>query len=507
MPEAQPLAPRSPDQTAPALYGLIRLGGMSVALPAAAIREVVPRPEELIAFPSLLAEVSGALALRGQMIPVLNLERLLNPQQTGNPVAGKIVVVLRHGSLIHGIEAESIEGVSALGEEALGLLEITASTPSHRLVKATFSHNGMAGIVIDPTALEQLSGLPMTHDDVGQDRNRQKPFEPTLIFRIGNLRYALPAACVDASLPSQKLLPAPVTDELWIAMLQHNGMEIPVVDTLALLQQGSLGHRTSGSAVVLRSRPQSPDGQDPFGLVALLIDSVEDIVRLEPEAVAALDGDLAEMPFVKGLVGMDCGPCLMLDGEHLESDPRLMKLGGVRQCPGKGQSEEPGADLANRPAGQAVDTAREPYLVFAVGGNSFAAPLTVIDEILLQDAALIPLGSPAHAVLGLLSRRGRTVPILNLAACLGETGSAPEKFLVIARIDCPGRPNRIGFAVDALRSVEKAAVQQLGTTRGARQSAPLGLLEFTIRLDDGKACSVLNLQELALNSLGDRLAA
>lgn len=495
MPDAQPAAT--------ALHGLIRLSAMSIAIPAAAIREVVPRPDKLIPFPSLIPEVSGAITLRGQMIPVLDLERLLSPSRSGKCGAGRIVVVLRHGNLIHGVEAESIEGVSSLEEDAMGQLEIAASVPAHQLVRSAFVHHGMSGIVIDPRALEQLPGLPMAHDSAGQDRDRQKVVEPTLIFRIGDLRYALPAACVDASLPTQKLLAAPVPDELWIAMLRHNGIEIPVVDTLALLQQGSLGHRASGSAVVLRTHSPESGGSEDFGLAALLIDSVEDIVRLEPGTTATFGGELTQTPFVKGIVDLECGPCLMLDGDKLAADPRLIKLGGVKQNPAREES----AELAAVQTTEADRIAREPYLVFTAGENSFAAPLGVIDEILLGGEALIPLKSTSHAILGLLSRRGRTVPILDLATCLGEESANPDKFLVIARIDSPDRPDRIGFAVDMLRSVERAIVQKLGAENDSGRVPPLGLLEFTIRLEDGKACSVLDLQQLAITKLSGRHAA
>lgn len=503
MPDAQ--------QSAAVLHGLIRLSGMSIALPAAAIREVVPRPDELIPFPALIPEVSGAIALRGQIIPVLDLERLLSPSAPARPGSGKIVVVLRHGDLVHGIEAEAIEGVAALGADALGRLEIAPTDPAQKLVRATFVQPDMAGIVIDPAALRDLPGLPMVDDLAGHDPDRQKNVEPTLIFRIGALRYALPAACVDASLPTQKLLPAPVPDDLWTAMLRHNGMEIPVVDTLTLLQQGSLGKRAKGSAVVLRTSALETGGFSgtpaDFGLVALLIDAVEDIVRLEPGMTAPLQGELPHTPFVKGIAGLECGPCLMLDGEQMGRDPRLAKLGAIKQTAAHDSSAEPATRAATALASEADRTARAPYLVFTVGDNSFAAPLGVIDEILLEDEALIPLQSASHVIRGFLSRRGRTVPVLDLAAALGEAGGNPEKFLVITRLDCPGCPDRIGFAVDALRSVERAAVQKLGPGTPAPTRCQLGLLEATIRLEDGKACGILDLQQLALSQLNNRHAA
>lgn len=69
--------------TGPALYGLLRLGRLPVAMPAGLIREVVPCPDELAPFPALMPDIAGAIELRGQVIPVLDLGRMLAARVDG----------------------------------------------------------------------------------------------------------------------------------------------------------------------------------------------------------------------------------------------------------------------------------------------------------------------------------------------------------------------------------------------------------------------------------------
>lgn len=500
--EGPVLAPRQDDASGTALYGLIRLGGMFIAIPAEAIREVVPRPQELEAFPALMQEISGAVALRGQMIPVLDLELILAPAAAAKrDTPGGIVVIIRHDGLVHGILADSIEGVSALDAHTTGRIEVPGGSSRGQLARSTFVAGALAGIVIDPAALANWPDLPMVADNAGQGPGTQSIVEPTLIFRIGGLRCALPAACVDASLPEQKLLPAPLDDNFWIAMLRHNGVQIPAIDTLSLLKQGDLGGRTCGGAIVVRTRPGPGDEKDEFGLVALLIDNVDDIVRLTPDMVAPLSGELADVPFISGVLDLQAGPCLMMDAERLIADSRLIRLGRIKQDDAGDEFVEVGPTSLLQTAASGDATLPEAHLVFETGGGNFAAPLVEIDEIMASDGTLITLDSPNRNVLGLISRRGCAVPVIDLDGYLGASEHSVTRFIIIARVDRPGHPRRIGFAVNALRSVEKAAVQTIKATTGNQTNSNLGLLQHTLRLADGSACSVLDLSRLAIEGL------
>jgi purine-binding chemotaxis protein CheW len=91
-------AARPPDR----LYGLVRLGNLHAAIPIDAIREVVPRPAELLPFPATMPRIIGAIEVRGAVIPVLDLADLLNAgarRQTP-----EIIMLLRQGEQVFGVE-------------------------------------------------------------------------------------------------------------------------------------------------------------------------------------------------------------------------------------------------------------------------------------------------------------------------------------------------------------------------------------------------------------------
>lgn len=493
--DCQPASPLPP-----ALYGLIRLGGMPVALPAAAIREVVTCPPALHPFPAFVPEVVGAIELRGQSIPVLDLQRFVSVAADPDPVATRIVVVLTCRERIVGVLADGIDGVVSLRCDALGALECDSNDLRHAAVSSTFVHQELVGIVLDPGALLDIPGLSAAQDRTGRLADEVDEGEPALEFMVGGLRCALPTTWVDATLPCQKLLPAPVADGLWIAMLQHNGFEIPVVNTLALLGHGSLDKAGAQSGAIVLRCAATGEGPQQHGLVALPIDSVDDIVRIRSSMVAPLAAGLTEAPFARGVIELSSGPCLLLDGERLAADPRLAELAGIRQTPGPGAGAATIRKTALGDSGNEAGAA-EAFLVFSAHGADLAAPLGCIEEILWGAAQMVALHTPAGNLVGLLPHRGQSVPVIDLRRALGEETPPPAHFLMIVRDESAAQPRPVGFLVDGLRSVERAVPQRLAQAKRPAAAAGVAALDVTIRLDSGRSCSVVQLPELAARLL------
>ncbi|WP_068073607.1 chemotaxis protein CheW [Novosphingobium lentum] len=512
------------DATDPArgLFGLIRLAGLCVAIPAIAIREVVPCPATLDRFPATRPDVVGAIDLRGQLIPVLDLTRALAASTAVTvDAAAPIAVILRHEGKVFGVLAEGIEGVSLIDDSAIGALSIGAAlscenTTARPLVSSTFHQGDRRGMLLGLDAVCGLPGLPRSDDRAGQHNRARMVDEPTLVFTLNDLRCALPTGCVDATLPWQDLVPAPVEDSLWIAMLPYKGADIPVVDTVALLGHGAMEPgRRRGAAIVLRTTPpqasESTGAGPGFGLVALLIDSVDDIVRFDADAVTLLPQGTPGTRFARGLVQRGEGSCLLLDAERLKQDARLCQLGTIEQRPGTGASK--GALSAASVSAQCTKVtttaepaegaegadARKPYLVFGLGDCDFSVPLDIVDEILPASLDVVPLPDGGTGMIGLFSRRGLAVPLIDLGSHLHIPGAAEGRFVVVARFMRGAEILRAGFRVDALRSVERAVVQRLKplSRDKADRRTPHNMMERTIRIDNGSTCCVLDLAEMA----------
>ena len=94
---------------------LVRAGGRRVGIAVEAVLEV-REPDELGAIPSLEPALRGVTALRGQLMPVLNLAVLLG----GEPGPGAVVVVTDLGGRRIGLEVDDADIVVGAGVPLLG---------------------------------------------------------------------------------------------------------------------------------------------------------------------------------------------------------------------------------------------------------------------------------------------------------------------------------------------------------------------------------------------------
>ncbi|MCY1672592.1 chemotaxis protein CheW [Novosphingobium sp. SL115] len=478
------------------LYGLIRLAGLCAALPVAAIREVVPCPSQLCPFPASRADILGAVELRGEVIPVIDLARALtSASANGGRVEAddhSIIVILRHEQHVFAVLADGILGVMPLTSREISPLGHSAANGEERLFFSTFRVEVHNGVVLDPAAIIALPGMVTATDRSARKDDARQIDEPILVFMVAGLRLALPASCVDASLPRADLLPTPTETDLWIAQREYKGAEIPVIDTLHLLGHGSLpAGRRNGASIVVRTQlpdPAPPGWTEPFGLVALLIDSVDDIGRFAARCFAPLLQDaVAGAVLSRGMLETAEGSALLINAQKLSAHEGLRNLGVIRNVPEHAKASVQSAQNDDR----ATRTSEKPFLVFSVGEQRFSTPLAAVEEILLAQTAILPMPPGNCGMIGLFASRGHCVPLLDLTHVLGDAATREGRYIIVTRSDHPEGLRRAGFRVDELHSVDRKVLQKIASKD---QSAQLpGLPGPTIRLSDGHACTVLDL--------------
>lgn len=460
-------APRTGTCIRPGLHGVFRVGGMVLALPIEAIREVTPRPAELVGFPSLRADISGAIELRGSIIPVMDIGAVL-----GTPAgAGPVVLVMRAGGGVLGLFIDSICGVVHLDDRALSPL--TTTSASIRAIAAGFVYNDLRGALLDPESIAALPDLPVTTDHaVDRSGKGDGGGDPVLLFSCGEAPLGIAARAVEAAIPLALLIPPVVDDPLWIGLLDYNGRHIPVVDTLGLLGIGSLSRPLACASVIIRM----PEGR----LVALALDAVCDMQRVRDEDVLPLQRfRLGERQLMRGLHQSDRA-YILLDDRAIASDARLGAISRI---------EERAVAEPDVPMHAMASTAAraEPFLVVAVAGECCAIPLPQVEEILPAPSHAITLATKGGPD-ALFSHRGRGVPLIDLAASLGLSRSArTPAFAVLAQHG----GDRMGFLIEDLVAVERVPLQRLaGATASHRVPSA------TIRLPDGRTAAVIDLATL-----------
>ena len=95
-------------------FGGLRIGGLQLALPMSALREVVPcgRLERL---PARAEGLLGAIDLRGVLVPVLDLRPLIG--LAADPLDWPCVVLVIHDGLILGLLYLGLFGLMLLKDE------------------------------------------------------------------------------------------------------------------------------------------------------------------------------------------------------------------------------------------------------------------------------------------------------------------------------------------------------------------------------------------------------
>lgn len=491
-------------------YGGFEIAGMQLALPLAVLREVVPL-NGLMPLPCPSPAVIGAINLRGLLLPVLDLRRVLGVPLT--EAAFPIVIVMGLQGRLLGLLADGITGIfyspassvrrATVDDAVAGMLAGSVSRPDDGVLVSVLSPEAISALPHVPMMMEQPAVLadPATESAV-QDAPVQAPADALLsmlLMRCGRTPLALDSAVVHTTLSNVDIEPSALRVGLCLGEIVHGEQRIPAVDLLTLCRLGARSETSRPHAVVLRL---------PAGLVALIIDEVIDVVRLAPGEVLPVPAfALSEPGLFAGVLPASAlsadlvqrcpvgeGQFLVLDGPALVDWPVLRDLASVRN------PEAPVAGLPLAAAQQITPTAaRRALITFELHGET-AVPIEQVAEILPfqpQTAHFMSQG----ALLGLMTSRGRSIPLLCLQRLTGAasaTSPSPTSVLIVQ-----SEGDWIGFAVPRLHSIEQASWEPERTLPGLSGSKLVQLGSG----EDQRLVRLLDLAQLALSLRRQRLAA
>lgn len=466
----------------PDVYGMVRLGGIDLALPLDVLREVVPCPGQLSGLPVRAPGLLGAMDLRTTVLPVVDLRVVLELPAARH--ADQVVVVIAWEGQALGLLADEVCGLARVPASAL---LNSRSLSGHLLFSRTFLHpeTGRPTCVLDPAAVLRLPGVP-TVDDVTRTTaavvaGGAGPGSGAVrtITRVscGGHVLAIDVAHVHTTLPSPVVRSSPLDSELVCGVTGYAGAEVGVVDPLVLLGLGSRAAGTPGAGLVLDTGG---------GYVVLALDGLLDLVPVtEGQLLAVPPFALPRPELLEGVVEVDGQGCLVLDGPALLAEPQLRGVAAMNVATGQ-------AGGGARSDRSAAGTGGQPYLTFSIGVD-VVTPLEHVAEIVPYPAEVTRTATAG--VLGVVVHRGAAVPVLCLAA---QLGFPPREITAASCLLLVGMDGAtIGFAVDALRSIDPlswADPAQVRGRAGARtvQNAPLVQVG-----EDSRLLPCLDLPELA----------
>jgi purine-binding chemotaxis protein CheW len=450
-------------------YGILTIGASQVALPLAGLREVIPCPAQLIALPSHAPGLLGAVDLRGQVIPVLDLRVVLRADATRTPQ--QVIVVIIHEGQLLGLLADEVRGVTITPAAALHAM--TAVGDQELLFSHSFERHedGSVVSVLDIAAICRLPGTPLIREssDDGTEPPAASGFaglsgalEPTggsgvegagqsmLLMRCGDIGLGIEIEHVHATLPHLDVRPSPLQHGICLGVVDYGSVQVPVIDPLQLMGMGVLpSDRVQG--LVLRF---------DAGLIILLLTEVIEIVQVRAEELLDLPAFTVRHPeFFRGVVQVgELGDFLVLRSDALMESEQLQTLSTLNMA----HEQDPGAagdsdDWAPSSGTEADGPAGGLYLTYSVV-DDVASPLDQVLEILPYPKEFASLGENDGRVLGLLTHRDSVVPLVCLATVMGRP-AVPDPAGSCVLLVSVGTGS-IGLVVRSLGAIERSVWEE-----------------------------------------------
>lgn len=440
------------------------VGGQVFALPAAAVSEVVRRPR-VTRVPQAPAGLVGVANVRGRVLPVIALAELLQTPGAGS-ADGRLIIVEHPEPMALAVDAVSRFGASADGARPLDLERLVARGFGARTPRAA------------RVARPQAPAAAAAGDSAEARR-------PILRFELSGQAYGLPLEAVrEVRDASPEILNLSVGDAAVAGVVEHRGRLLPVVRPAQLLGLPAASNPGRGRIVVMALGGAS---------LGLIVERVDDIVRVEPDRIAAAPAILNRgegEARIAAVARTAHGLVALISPERLFRDDTVAAI--------LHEQHEESAPMA------AAAAASEQLLIFRLGEETYALPIDAVDEVVRYPQAITRAPRAPAFLAGVANHRGEALPIVDQRVRFATPGEAPAKGrrVIVTRI----AGMRVGFAVDAVEALRAVAAEDLSET--PELAAGEGLFDRVVSIEvDGRLVLLVNPRELLDQAERDLVAA
>lgn len=452
-----------------------RVGRRKLAVMAAEVAEVVRRPH-VTRVPQAPLGLAGVTSLRGEVAPVLALDRMLGEKASAGAEGDRLVVL--RGSPPLGLAVDEVTGL-ARGENRPGALVVVDDGETRLLA-------------LDTLLAEQFGASAERRRARGAQSEiktaRPEPEVALLHFELAGQSYALPLEQVGEVLALPKeIATLPHTDEAMLGVVRWRGGVLPVASTRALLGLPASAPSADARIVVALIGDAR---------VGLMVDSLTRIARSPVSAIGAAPGVLnrgaGEARIDALLRTANGGLVAMLAPERLfrdESVAQILEDGRQR-----------GDDMTEQ---QTTEEMRR-FLIFRLGEEEFGMPVEAVREVAPLPSSLTRLPKAPAFLAGVMNLRGDALPVVDqrVRFDIGGAGPADGSRVIVARLG----DTAIGFAVDAVSEILAVGESRLSATPQIAADAHR-MFDRALQLDDQRIILLVNPQQLLDRAETDLIAA
>ncbi len=388
----------------PGIYGSFFLSGSEFAISVNFVQEVVNPPEAYTSLPLSPEYLIGLFNLRGVIIPVVDLQKLLNLKGSDQQsVDRKIAILELDGHCIGLLFDCTGEIFKGLEEEKSDFLN---DKDKNGCIQGVFKKNDGKRIVqiLNVTTLFDLEKLPKPSDHVHRRSalaNKKGARKQCISFTVGSAHCALSISEIQEIIKIQKLTDSALATGNCIGAFDLRGVTVPIIDFGALLKYRKpeiSNEQFSGDrrVVVLRL------GDELFGL---LVDSVNSIVTYYDEDLKSfptLTSERSEM-FV-GCISIETkGDILLLDVKNIFTNNEVQEIthGHSQIYKSKRSTDQ----------GKVDKSSRRTFITFKIE-NSYAIQIEQVKEIIDYPTNILKPPGLTEAFHGVYNLRGDLILIV-----------------------------------------------------------------------------------------------
>ncbi|MDR3606104.1 MAG: chemotaxis protein CheW [Oligoflexia bacterium] len=429
------------------IFGSFYLDKTEFALHVGHVQEVVNFPGALTPMPLAPDFLVGVFNLRGAIIPVIDLKRLLKFENPVRSESAKIAIVESQGSRVGLIFDSTSEILRPRNEEKV---EFQYDDRSVKVVKGMLKLGGGKRLIqiLDPEMLVKIENVPQMaayREQVDRRKERLSAShslrKKCITFCVCGMKMSFEIKDIHEIVRVPELQHSPLASELCLGMIHVRDQVVPVI-SFAKLFRGASPEKSEDQdrrIIVLKVE------QKLFGL---MVDSVESIDSYEVDAIMAIPLLSKErVRMFKGCVAIpQRGDVFLLDHEEVLSREEVLEI-----TRGHGKLFKT-KDAENDSAAVRRGGNRDAYLVFRLK-HLFGIPIREVKEIIDCSTEIMAMPGVPGFVKGVINLRGKLVTVVDTRGLYQleatEDVSAQDRKILVFQ----DGENQFGLIVDSVESI------------------------------------------------------
>jgi purine-binding chemotaxis protein CheW len=441
------------------LYGSFQLDTTELALPVAALQEVVNYPATVTRMPLSPAHLLGLFNLRGTLIPIVDLRPLLGLPDSSVD-AGRKVAIVELGDMRIGLLFDATGEILRVPAEQK--IDLATAEPGRAVICGALKLNGGERIlqILSAAALLGLPDVPQPLRNASREGRRAQQTQhaqrrQTVSFVVAGAHLALPMASIQEIIRVPALHPSPLADAICVGMLNLRGSTVPVLDFARFV--GLIDATPPGR--MSTCEPGTPGDLRRIVILAqrdahvgLLVDEVRSIVGYR-------DDELLPMPayarrdvalFAGCLDRAELDSILLLNPDALLADPQIDALvTGHRELYRAADSARTDTENETSRHGRRRGP-RETYVTFRLG-HLLGVRIGQLREVIGYPADVVKTPGAPSFIRGVANLRRELVTVIDVRAMLGMPPYADldtARLLIVEH-----RDGKYGLVVDAVDNI------------------------------------------------------